>query len=79
MTKVEYKSILHDVAYIRKLAEEIIDELYCLECSVEEFYENRAKRGRSSKHLANNDVIAVSLTPKALELLGVQGAEEEPS
>ena len=79
MTKVEYKSILHDVAYLRKLAEEIIDELYCLECSVEEFYENRAKRGQASKAQTRNDVIAVSLTPKALELLGRQGAEEELS
>lgn len=43
MNAYEHKTILADVSYLRRLAEELIDELYFVEFAVEEMYQNRRR------------------------------------
>lgn len=49
MTKVEYREITRNIAYLRRLAEEFVDELCCFEADVLEMFRNRGKRPRKDE------------------------------
>lgn len=49
MTKVEYREITRNIAYLRRLAEEFVDELCCFEADVLEMFQNRGKRPRKDE------------------------------
>lgn len=49
MTKVEYREITRNIAYLRKMAEEFVDELCCFEADVLEMFRNRSKRPRKDE------------------------------
>lgn len=49
MTKVEYREITRNIAYLRRLAEEFVDELCCFEADVLEMFQNRGKRPKKDE------------------------------
>ena len=49
MTKVEYREITRNIAYLRRIAEEFVDELCCFEADVLQMFQNRGKRPRKDE------------------------------